>query len=105
MSDETSAADTGPDVEDPGVGDLDVGDLDTGDLDTGDLDDVEDLDVETVRLLLLQQGYRIPERDLLEVTASLNALIEGLTALGPLDAVQDEPWPVLVGYLEDRVAS
>lgn len=89
MSHETSAADADLDVEDLVVEDMHV----------------EDLDVETVRLLLLQQGYRIPEPDLLEVTASLNALIEGLTALGPLDAVQDEPWPVLVGYLEDRVAS
>jgi hypothetical protein len=64
-----------------------------------------DLSVETVTLLLKQQGYQVPERDLLEVTASLNALIEGLTSMNQFDALQNEPWPVLVGYLEDRVVT
>jgi hypothetical protein len=58
-----------------------------------------DLDVEQVRFLLKQQGFEIPEVELLEVTASLNALIEGLTDMKQYGELQDEPWPVLVGYL------
>jgi len=58
-----------------------------------------DLDVEQVRFFLKQQGFEIPEMELLEVTASLNALIEGLTDMKQYGELQDEPWPVLVGYL------
>ncbi len=61
----------------------------------GDLD----LDIEQVRLILKQQGYVIPEEELVEVTASVNALIEGLTHLEGYGELQNEPWPVLVGYL------
>lgn len=61
-----------------------------------------DFDLEHVRRMLRQQGYTIPEAELVEVTASLNALIEGLTAnaeqYGPL---LEEPWAGLVDYLED----
>lgn len=58
-----------------------------------------DLEVEHVRLLLRQQGYEIPTEDLLEVTASLNALIEGLSDMSLFGPLQEEPWPVLVDYL------
>lgn len=57
-----------------------------------------DLDREQVRFLLKQQGYVIPEEELIEVTASLNALIEGLSTLEEYGSLQNEPWPVLVGY-------
>jgi hypothetical protein len=60
-----------------------------------------DLDLEQVRLMLKQQGYVIPEVELVEVTASLNALIEGLTHLEQYGELQNEPWPVLVGYTGD----
>jgi hypothetical protein len=63
-----------------------------------------DLDLEQVRLMLKQQGYVIPEVELVEVTASLNALIEGLTHLEQYGELQNEPWPVLVGYLGDADA-
>ncbi|HNQ98906.1 MAG TPA: hypothetical protein PKN52_02830 [Trueperaceae bacterium] len=49
--------------------------------------------------MLKQQGYVIPEEELVEVTASVNALIEGLTHLEGYGELQNEPWPVLVGYL------
>jgi len=58
-----------------------------------------DLDLEQVRFLLKQQGYVIPEVELVEVTASLNALIEGLSNMQQYGPLQNEPWPVLVGYL------
>ncbi len=57
-----------------------------------------DLDLEQVRFLLKQQGYVIPEEELVEVTASLNALIEGLSNMEQYGDLQNEPWPVLVGY-------
>lgn len=57
-----------------------------------------DLDLEQVRFLLKQQGYAIPEEELVEVTASLNALIEGLSNMEQYGDLQNEPWPVLVGY-------
>ncbi|MBX3142769.1 MAG: hypothetical protein KF813_03350 [Trueperaceae bacterium] len=60
-----------------------------------------DLDLEQVRFLLAQQGYTIPEEELVEVTASLNALIEGLSDMKQYGPLQNEPWPVLVGYLGD----
>ena len=63
----------------------------------GDLD----LSLEQVRLMLKQQGYVIPEVELVEVTASVNALIEGLTRLEGYGELQNEPWPVLVGYAGD----
>lgn len=58
-----------------------------------------DLKLEQVRFLLGQQGYVIPEEELVEVTASLNALIEGLSNLKQYGPLQNEPWPVLVGYI------
>lgn len=58
-----------------------------------------DLDLEQVRFLLKQQGYVIPEEELVEVTASLNALIEGLSNMEQYGDLQNEPWPVLVGYV------
>ena len=57
-----------------------------------------DLDLEQVRFLLKQQGYVIPEEELVEVTASLNALIQGLSNMEQYGELQNEPWPVLVGY-------
>lgn len=57
-----------------------------------------DLDLEQVRFMLKQQGYVIPEEELVEVTASLNALIDGLTHMEQYGELQNEPWPVLVGY-------
>ncbi|HET8986413.1 MAG TPA: hypothetical protein VFN03_11700 [Trueperaceae bacterium] len=60
-----------------------------------------DLDLEQVRFMLKQQGYVIPEEELVEVTASLNALIEGLSNMQQYGPLQNEPWPVLVGYLGD----
>lgn len=59
-----------------------------------------DLSVEQVRLLLAQQGYVIPEIELVEVTASVNALIEGLTHMEAYGTLENEPWPTLVGYVE-----
>lgn len=58
-----------------------------------------DLDLEQVRFLLKQQGYVIPEEELVEVTASLNALIEGLSNMEQYGDLQNDPWPVLVGYV------
>lgn len=63
-----------------------------------------DLDLEQVRFMLKQQGYVIPEAELVEVTASLNALIEGLSDMQRYGPLQNEPWPVLVGYLGDEDA-
>lgn len=63
-----------------------------------------DLGLEQVRFMLKQQGYVIPEEELVEVTASLNALIEGLSDMQQYGPLQNEPWPVLVGYLEDEDA-
>lgn len=57
-----------------------------------------DLSLEQVRLLLAQQGYVIPEEELLEVTCSVNALIEGLTNMKEYGPLENEPWPVLVDY-------
>lgn len=61
-----------------------------------------DFDLEQVRRMLRQQGYAVPEAELVEITASLNALIEGLSSgaeqYGPL---LEEPWAGLVDYLED----
>jgi hypothetical protein len=51
--------------------------------------------------MLKQQGYVIPEEELVEVTASLNALIEGLSNMQQYGPLQNEPWPVLVGYVGD----
>ena len=64
-----------------------------------------DLTAEQVRLLLAQQGFAIPEVELLEVTASLNALVEGLTHLEGYGTLQNEPWPTLVGYLDGTAAA
>ena len=64
-----------------------------------------DLDLEQVRFMLKQQGYVIPEEELVEVTASLNALIEGLSDMQQYGPLQNEPWPVLVGYVGDEHAS
>ncbi|HET9028133.1 MAG TPA: hypothetical protein VFN07_11445 [Trueperaceae bacterium] len=61
-------------------------------------DSALDLDIEQVRFLLKQQGYVIPEEELVEVTASLNALIEGLSHMEHYGELQNEPWPTLVGY-------
>ncbi len=58
-----------------------------------------DLDLEQVRFMLKQQGYTIPEVELVEVTASLNALIEGLVHMEGYGSLQNEPWPVLLGYV------
>ena len=63
--------------------------------------DTLDLDLEQVRFMLKQQGYVIPEEELVEVTASLNALIEGLSDVQQYGPLQNEPWPVLVGYVGD----
>lgn len=63
-----------------------------------------DLDLEQVRFLLKQQGYVIPEEELVEVTASLNALIGGLSNMEQYGELQNEPWPVLVGYAGGRDA-
>lgn len=61
-----------------------------------------DLDLEQVRFMLKQQGFVIPEEELVEVTASLNALIEGLSHMDQYGPLQNEPWPVLVGYMGDE---
>lgn len=63
-----------------------------------------DLDPEHVRLLLKQQGYAVPDEDLLEITASLNALVEGMADLSRFGPLQEEPWPILVDYLGEQHA-
>ena len=54
-----------------------------------------------VRLLLSMQGYAVPDDDLLEITARLNALVEGLSQLERSGPLRVEPWPTLIGYQGD----
>lgn len=57
---------------------------------------MSDLTPEHVRAQLKQVGYEIPELDLLEVTARLNALVEGMAGVEHYTSNAIEPWPTLL---------
>ncbi len=60
--------------------------------------------VEQVERILAAQGYAVPEEDLVEITAQLNAQLEGSAALDRTAAAEAEPWHALFpfGATRDR---
>lgn len=57
-----------------------------------------DLSTDQVRLMLSMQGYIVSDVELVEITASLNALIEGLSHMEKYGALENEPWPILIQF-------
>ena len=53
-----------------------------------------DLSKTQVVTLLEQQGYEVPEADLMEVVHRINALMDSLKEIDVLDLYHVEPWPL-----------
>ncbi len=65
---------------------------------------MQDVTAEQVERILAAQGYAVPEEDLVEITARLNAQLEGSAALDRTAAAEAEPWHALFpfGATRDR---
>ena len=59
---------------------------------------MKSLSKEQIRLILATQGYDVPEADLVEITARLNAELEGAAALDRLATDDSEPWHTLFPF-------
>ena len=57
-----------------------------------------DMTVEQVERILAAQGYVVPADDLVEITARLNAQLEGAAALDRMEAEEAEPWHALFPF-------
>ena len=59
---------------------------------------MKDLSKEQVSLILAAQGYDVPEADLVEITARLNAELEGAAALDRLANDDSGSWHTLFPF-------
>jgi hypothetical protein len=59
---------------------------------------MRDLTVEQVERILAVQGYAVPEDDLVEITARLNAQLEGAAALDRMATDETGPWYALFPF-------
>ncbi len=63
---------------------------------------MQDVTAEQVERILAAQGYAVPEEDLVEITARLNAQLEGAAALDLTAAAEAEPWHALFPFEATR---
>ncbi|UCH27007.1 MAG: hypothetical protein JSV66_05025 [Trueperaceae bacterium] len=59
---------------------------------------MRDLTVEQVERILAAQGYDVPADDLVEITARLNAQLEGAAVLDRITTDETESWYALFPF-------
>ena len=59
---------------------------------------MQDLTVEQVGQILAAQGYTVPDDELVEITARLNAQLEAAAALDHMAGDEAEPWHALFPF-------